>query len=49
METSAKTKDNVTEAFEETSRSIYKKINEGVYDLTNDVSSFHIIYLEIWN
>ena len=40
METSAKTAANVEEAFINTAREIYDKIQEGVFDINNEVSSF---------
>ena len=44
METSAKTAANVEEAFINTAREIYDKIQEGVFDINNEVS----LYLKIW-
>ena len=44
METSAKTAANVEEAFINTAREIYDKIQEGVFDINNEVS----LYLNIW-
>lgn len=38
METSAKTAANVEEAFINTAREIYQKIQDGVFDVTNEVS-----------
>ena len=39
METSAKTAANVEEAFINTAREIYDKIQEGVFDINNEVTS----------
>lgn len=39
METSAKTAANVEEAFINTAREIYEKIQEGVFDINNEVNS----------
>lgn len=39
METSAKTAANVEEAFINTAREIYDKIQEGVFDINNEVNS----------
>ena len=38
FETSAKTGENVDKIFEESAKEIFKKINEGYYDLDSDVS-----------
>ena len=38
METSAKTAANVEEAFINTAREIYDKIQEGVFDINNEVA-----------
>ena len=42
METSAKTAENVEEAFLETSKSIYENIQQGVYDLSNEKSGIRV-------
>lgn len=39
METSAKTAANVEEAFINTAKEIYEKIQEGVFDINNEVCS----------
>ena len=39
METSAKTAANVEEAFINTAREIYDKIQEGVFDINNEVTT----------
>uniref|UniRef100_A0A8C9FA83 RAB2A, member RAS oncogene family n=1 Tax=Pavo cristatus TaxID=9049 RepID=A0A8C9FA83_PAVCR len=38
METSAKTASNVEEAFINTAKEIYEKIQEGVFDINNEVT-----------
>ena len=47
METSAKTAANVEEAFINTAREIYDKIQEGVFDINNEVWRWTI--LNQWN
>ena len=42
METSAKTAANVEEAFINTAREIYDKIQEGVFDINNEVWKWKI-------
>uniref|UniRef100_A0A1X7UAF8 Uncharacterized protein n=1 Tax=Amphimedon queenslandica TaxID=400682 RepID=A0A1X7UAF8_AMPQE len=37
METSAKTAANVEEAFINTAKEVYKKIQDGVFDITNEI------------
>ena len=43
METSAKTAANVEEAFINTAREIYDKIQEGVFDINNEVHLMHSV------
>jgi Ras-related protein Rab-2A len=40
METSAKTAANVEEAFIGTAKEIYQKIQDGVFDINNEVKNF---------
>lgn len=55
METSAKTAANVEEAFINTAKEIYEKIQEGVFDINNEVKfmplghTLHIIFLLIYS
>ena len=44
LETSAKTADNVQEAFVNTASEIYRKIKEGIFDVSNEVSSFQEVH-----
>lgn len=48
METSAKTAANVEEAFINTAREIYEKIQEGVFDVHNEVRFVHFPYLMLY-
>ena len=43
METSAKTAANVEEAFINTAREIYDKIQEGVFDINNEVNYLYVL------
>lgn len=47
METSAKTATNVEEAFINTAKEIYEKIQEGVFDINNEVSTLYFHQL-LW-
>jgi GTPase SAR1 family protein len=49
METSAKTAANVEEAFINTAKEIYEKIQEGVFDINNEVIVFYIYFIYIQN
>jgi Ras-related protein Rab-2A len=42
METSAKTAANVEEAFINTAKEVYEKIQEGVFDINNEVGAFRL-------
>jgi Ras-related protein Rab-2A len=42
METSAKTAANVEEAFIGTAKEIYQKIQDGVFDINNEVRTFYL-------
>lgn len=44
METSAKTAANVEEAFINTAKEIYEKIQEGVFDINNEVCNICPLY-----
>ena len=46
METSAKTAANVEEAFINTAREIYDKIQEGVFDINNEVIYLYVLTLK---
>lgn len=48
METSARTAANVEEAFINTAKEIYEKIQEGVFDINNEVSSTQLMKSEIY-
>lgn len=49
METSAKTAANVEEAFINTAKEIYEKIQEGVFDINNEVSTSEMKNFISWN
>lgn len=44
METSAKTAANVEEAFINTAKEIYEKIQEGVFDINNEVIFYFYLF-----
>ena len=44
METSAKTAHNVEEAFINTARKIYEKIEQGVFDVSNESNGIKVGY-----
>ena len=48
METSAKTAANVEEAFINTAREIYDKIQEGVFDINNEVIYLYRDLYVLW-
>lgn len=47
METSAKTAANVEEAFIDTAKEIYEKIQEGVFDINNEVRLVWYTYFSV--
>lgn len=48
METSARTAANVEEAFINTAKEIYEKIQEGVFDINNEVrETFNYFFIEL--
>lgn len=47
METSAKTAANVEEAFINTAKEIYRKIQEGVFDINNEVCGTFIFFVHL--
>lgn len=51
IETSARTASNVEKAFIDTAKEIYEKIQEGVFDINNEVSfkkQIHWVYVPFW-
>lgn len=49
METSAKTAANVEEAFINTAKEIYEKIQEGVFDINNEVREMcSFVFTAVW-
>ena len=48
LETSAKTADNVQEAFVGTASEIYRKIKEGIFDVSNEVRIWYIYITRCW-
>lgn len=47
METSAKTAANVEEAFINTAKEIYEKIQEGVFDINNEVCCIYFTFVQV--